>query len=465
MKIDIGTIQQGTSTPVSPTYQELLKADARAVPAWATARGEDFVDVGPVPRSRYYDPAFAQLEMDNVWKKCWQIAARAEEIPEVGDRVEYAVGTMSFIIVRSGPDSFKALWNSCLHRGTKLCTDYGAGEQIRCPFHAWTWNVDGSPKHLPGLWDFPGIKQEKMALPEVPCDTWGGNIFINPDAGCGPLKDALGVLPEHFKDYDYANRWTAVHVRKKVRANWKTTAEAFLEGWHLSETHPQAQAWNGDSSTQYDVWEDEHAQVSRSTTPSAVPSPELGHQADARRAVIETITSVTPPGMELPDFDTIENLDRAFAAEWRRKVLTAMTGVDCADKSDTEMLDAAQYFMFPNFFPWHGEGAPLWYQFMPLGDDPNACIMDVRFLLPMPAGGQRPPAARRIDLDFDETYQAHNVGFGLFDEVFDQDQSNVPRVQQGCQSGSPETKFVNFGLYQESRLHAFHARLARLCGV
>src|SRR3546814_20494901 len=64
---------------------------------------------------------------------------------------------------------------------------------------------------------------------------------------CKPLADALGILIEHFKNYDFANRWTAVHVRKKVRANWKTTMEAFLEGWHLSETHPQAQSWNGDS--------------------------------------------------------------------------------------------------------------------------------------------------------------------------------------------------------------------------
>jgi phenylpropionate dioxygenase-like ring-hydroxylating dioxygenase large terminal subunit len=403
--------------------------------------------------------------MEHVWKKCWLIAAREEEIPEIGDRVEFNVGLMSFIIIRSGENSFKALWNSCLHRGTKLCKEHGAGDQIRCPFHAWSWNVDGTPRNLPGLWDFPELDKSKLVLPEVKLDTWGGNIFINVDPGAGPLKDALGVLPEHFKEYDYGHRWTAVHVRKKVRANWKTSMEAFLEGWHLSETHPQAQSWNGDSSTQYDIWEDDHAQVSRSTTPSAVPSPELGDSADARRAVIETIKSVTPEGMPLPDFDSIELLDRAFAAEWRRQTLKAMTGNDVSHLSDTEMLDAVQYFMFPNFFPWLGEGAPLWYQFLPLGDNPNESVMDVRFLLPMPAGGQRPPAAQRTDLDFDEGYGANNVGFGLFDEVFDQDMSNVPSVQQGCRTGSPETAFVNLGLYQECRIRAFQTRLARLCGL
>lgn len=465
MKLDVNAIRQGTSTPVSPSYQELLAADLRKPEAAYLARGTFTGGGGPVPRSRYYDRDVAALEMEHVWKKCWQIAAREEEIPEVGDRVEYNVGTMSFIIIRSAENSFKALWNSCLHRGTKLCSNHGSGEHIRCPFHAWTWNVDGSPKNMPGLWDFPELEQSKLALPEVRLETWGGNVFINPDPAAGPLGDALGVLVDHFKDYDYANRWTAVHVRKKVRGNWKVTMEAFLEGWHLSETHPQAQAWNGDSSTQYDIWEDEHAQISRSITPSAVPSPELGGGADPRRAARETIESVTPPGMDLPDWDSVESLDRAFAAEWRRKVMTGMTGRDFSANSDTDMLDAAQYFMFPNFFPWYGEGAPLWYQFMPLGDNPDECIMDIRFLLPLPAGGQKPPASPRVDLDFDEGYRVNNVGFGLFDEVFDQDQSNVPLVQQGCKSGSPDTPYVNLGTYQECRVQAFQTRLARFCGL
>jgi nitrite reductase/ring-hydroxylating ferredoxin subunit len=465
MKIDVGAIQQGVSTPVSPSYQELLAADSGTPEPSYTATGRDFVNAAPIPRSRYFSQEFAALEMEHVWKKSWQIAAREEEIPNVGDRVEYSVGTISFIIIRAAPNQIKALWNSCLHRGTKLCKEFGAGPEIRCPFHAWSWNPDGSPRNLPGLWDFPALDASRLALPQVRCETWGGNVFINPDPDCGPLETALGILVEHFKDYDFANRWTAVHVRKKVRSNWKVAMEAFLEGWHLSETHPQAQSWNGDSSTQYDIWEDAASQISRSITPSAVPSPELGAHADPRKAIIETIRSVTPEGMDLPDFDAIENLDRAFAAQWRRTVLSAISGRDCSGHSDTHMLDAVQYFMFPNFFPWLGEGAPLWYQFMPLGDDPSQSIMDVRFLLPLPANGQRPPAAQRIDLDFDEGYQARGAGFGLFDEVFDQDLSNVPRVQEGCMTGSPDTPTVNFGLYQECRLHAFHARLARLCGV
>lgn len=465
MQLETDSVSKGRATAVSPLYPVLLGNDTRPVPEAFAAVGEWRVDAPSVDRSRYYDRAFAAAEMEHLWKKTWQVVGRSEDIPAVGDRFSYDVGTLSFIIVRSDATTIRAFYNSCRHRGTRLCTGRGEGAHIRCPFHGWSWTPDGAPAVIPGRWDFSGVPDAALALTEVRCATWGENIFINPDPAAEPLETALGVLPQHFADYDYASRWTAVHVRKKVRANWKLAMEAFMEGWHLSETHPQAQAWNGDSSTQYDIWEDAGSQISRSITPSAVPSPELGDEADVRRAIMETIIAVTPPGMPLPDFDSIPTLDRAFAADYRRQVLQAMTGNDVSAASDAWMLDAVQYFMFPNFFPWLGEGAPLWYQFMPFGDDPRESVMDVRFLLPLPAGGQRPPKAPMLELDFDETYRDRQAGFGLFDEVFDQDMGNLPLIQRGVEGGDPGRGQVHFGAYQECRLRAFHARLGRLLDV
>jgi len=466
MKIDVNTIQKGASSAHSPLYDELIRTDSRTVEQPLQETGAFVGEGGPVPRSRYTSPEFAELEKRHIWAKTWQFVCREEDLPEVGDRMAYEVPGLSIFVVRSGEKAFKAFYNSCLHRGTRLCAEHGAGERIRCPFHGWTWNLDGTVQELPGKWDFPHVTDEKFGLPQVKVDTWGGNIFINPDPDSASLQSALGVLVDHFKDYDFENRWTAVNVRKKIRGNWKNAMEAFLEGWHLSETHGQAQAWNGDSSAQYDIWEDEHSQVSRSITPSAVPSPELGEEGDPRLAVIETCKATALPGVDLPDFDAIETLDRAFAAEWRRKMLTAMTGVDASAHSDSYMLDATQYFMFPNWFPWFGEGAPLFYQFRPTPDNnPDTCIFEVRLLLPLPANGEKPPCAPLQELDFDETMQSADAGFGLFDEVFDQDMSNIPLVQQGQYAGSPDTRHIQLGVYQECRIQAFHARLARMCGV
>jgi phenylpropionate dioxygenase-like ring-hydroxylating dioxygenase large terminal subunit len=465
MKLDVNSIQKGASTGPSPLYCELLERDTRK-PHFAALETGEFVGTGgPVPRSRYFDRDFAELEKEHIWKKCWQFVAREEDLPEVGDRMPYDVAGLQFMLVRDGEDSFKAFYNSCLHRGTKLCNTHTGGDRIRCPFHGWTWNLDGSVQKIEGKWDFPQVSDEKFGLPEVKVGRWGGNIFINPDPDAKPLESALGVLIDHFKDYDFENRWTAVHMRKKIRGNWKNAMEAFLEGWHLSETHGQAQCFNGDSATQYDIWEDDDAHISRSITPSAVPSPELGEEADTRLAVIEMVKAVTPPGVELPDFDAVETLDRAYAAEWRRKVMTMTTGGDFSEASDTEMIDAVQYFMFPNYLPWLYEGAPLMYQFLPYGDDPNHCTLAIRYLLPMPANGVRPPSAPVQEFDFDDSLQEKQAGFGLFDEVFDQDMSNIPLVQQGLQAGNPAVKHIELGLYQECRIQAFHARLAKVLGV
>ena len=83
----------------------------------------------------------------------------------------------------------------------------------------------------------------------------------------------------------------------------------------------------------------------RSITPSAVPSPELGDEADVRRAIMETIIAVTPPGMPLPDFDSIPTLDRAFAADYRRQVLQAMTGNDAPEHTKLWAMVETPYAM------------------------------------------------------------------------------------------------------------------------
>ncbi len=87
---------------------------------------------------------YAALELEHVWKKCWQFVCREEDIPGIGDRYVYDVGPLSFIIVRSGENSFRAFHNSCLHRGTRLCDAASGGADIQCPFHGWRWHLDGS---------------------------------------------------------------------------------------------------------------------------------------------------------------------------------------------------------------------------------------------------------------------------------------------------------------------------------
>ena len=241
---------RGFSSAVSPLTETLLEADSRDVGEGLRSRGNYLPVLKKIPLSRYYSPEFAALEKEKLWRKVWQFACREEDIPAVGDRVPYTVGDLSFVILRSAPREFRAFYNTCLHRGTRLCDGAGSGASLRCPFHAWEWNLDGSLKNIPSRWDFSGVNSADYRLPEVKVGTWGGFIFINPDPAAPPLEQWLGPLPEFFKACPSEDRFTAFHIRKRVKANWKVTLEAFLESYHVVETHSDSLTFTGDASTQ-----------------------------------------------------------------------------------------------------------------------------------------------------------------------------------------------------------------------
>jgi phenylpropionate dioxygenase-like ring-hydroxylating dioxygenase large terminal subunit len=459
-------IQKGFGTVPSPLVEELLARDAKPIEPALLATGNYQPQPKRIPVKRYFDRDFATLEMEKLWKKSWQVVGREEDIPQVGDRMTYDVGELSYVILRDGPDSFRALENTCLHRGTRLCDGHGSSPSIRCPFHAWEWNLDGSLKRVPSRWDFPQVTDESFRLPEARIDRWGGHLFINPDPEAGPLSEALGVLQTHFRPIDAADRYTIVFARKKMRGNWKTVMEAFLEAYHVIETHADLMGFTGDASTQYEIWDDGKAHVSRLITPAAVPSPHLGDDASglaAAAALLDVFAAAMGNAFPVPAL-TSELAARAEVAAWRRSSMSAVFGHDFTDSSDSYMLDSNQYFMFPNFFPWMGEGTPLSYQFMPLGSDPNQCMMEIRLTAPIPDNGPRPPAAEPIDVDFDEPMSTIPA-FGILARVFDQDFSNLPNVQRGLKSRRKNDSWVTFGRYQESRIQHFHEVLEKTLGL
>lgn len=464
---DDSKILRGFSTSVSPLVADLLAKDSGDVPAVLLSTGNYLPKEKKVPLSRYYDRAFAELERERLWKKVWQFACREEDIPNVGDRVSYTVGMLSFVILRSAPNEFRAFNNACLHRGTRLCDGQGSGESLRCPFHAWEWKLDGSLKNIPSRWDFPQVSDAQYKLPEAKIGTWGGYIFINPDPNAGPLSDALGVLPEHFKRAPVEDRFTVIHIRKKVRANWKITMEAFLEAYHVIETHSDSLGFTGDASTQYAIWDDGKSHISRLITPLGIPSPHLGEQASPEAAGNMTFQALAMamPGVPVPKVDMNSALPpRAQIAAWRRQMMSAALGRDFSTWADTMLVDTIEYHMFPNFCPWFADGLPLVYQFLPDGDDPNVSVMNVRLTLPLPAGGVRPTSPPIVHLDYDEPFNT-KPEIGLLSIIFDQDMSNLPRIQLGLKAAADGHAFATFGRYQEQRIAHFHEVLEKTLGI
>lgn len=455
-------------TVKAPTWRELARSDSRHVPPHLTEESSPNLGTARIPPERYTSHEFHRAEVEKIWMRTWQVACRAEEIPNAGDHFVYDVAGYSFLIVRQTDQRFKAFWNVCLHRGRRLCDHAGRGaQQFKCGYHAWTWKNNGELAFYPGSWDFPDVRKEDYKLREIRVDTWGGFVFVNPDLRAGPLSEQLGPMTEHFKAWPLEDRFSIWHVRKTINSNWKVAMEAFLEGYHLAQTHPQALPSVAEHATQYDVWDVGDAAFSRSITPTGVPSFHgkaiLGKEADSLEAVHHAWALLA--GLRATDAGEAPSAitDRASLAAWRRDALKQLTGADYSSLSDAEMLDSIQYWAFPNFCPWYGEGLPLSYVFRPNADTPDTCYFDIWMLIRVPDGAPRPPAADLKTLEHNEAFQtiAELGGMGL---IFDQDDQNMPFVQAGMKTWPGDPDGCTLGRYQESRIRFFHQVLMRRLG-
>ena len=110
-----------------------------------------------IPKERYVSQEFFDLEMERLWPRVWQMACREEEVPRTGDFLEYVIGDQSILVTRSTPDVIRAFYNTCPHRGTRLATGVGnfATGEIRCRYHAWRFEFDGTNKEVVDRFDFP----------------------------------------------------------------------------------------------------------------------------------------------------------------------------------------------------------------------------------------------------------------------------------------------------------------------
>ncbi len=435
--------------------QELLDAETRPVPPALRAVGDAPLRTSGVPRARYTSRAVHELEVPTVWRRVWQMACREEQIPEVGDSVVYAAPGVSLVVVRCAPDDIRAFHNSCLHRGTQLRSQPGRIGELRCPFHGFTWNLDGTFAGMPCPWDFPHVDPTEFRLPQARVGSWGGFVFVTVDPAAPSLADYLEILPEHFASWDLAGRRLAAHVVRVLPCNWKVALEAFIESYHTVAVHPQLLKTSGDTQTQYDVYEGVR-HVNRMITPVGIASDhvhEVGEQdiLDAMFLTKDDADAVVPEG----------GTARQVLAERTRRQLAQRTGGDYAAVTDCEALDAIEYFVFPNFVPWAGFTTPLAYRFRPHDDDHTASVMDVMLLEPVPVSGPRPPAAPTRHLEAGQRW-ADAPELGYLGRILDQDTATLARLQRGLESADGPD--VTLASYQESRIRHFHATLGEYLG-
>jgi len=444
---DLSAAPRGLARCPGPSTRDIILADGWKVPDALVAESYEFLGGQDIAYDRYTSPEFFRKEVDKVWGKAWQWACREEHIPEAGDYVVYDIGPHSILVVRTESGQIKGYHNACLHRGTQLrrSESSGSASELKCPFHGWSWTLEGEVKTIPCRWDFPHVTDEGFRLPEVKVDTWGGFVWINLDENAPPLMDFLGVLPEHFKDrWDLSRRHIVLHLQKELSTNWKAAMEAFLEAYHVVETHAQGLATAGDANAQYDVF-DQH--VTRFVHTVGVPSPHYT-KPQTQQEILNKMRSGS--GLTVPEGRTA----RSVAAEHLRKEIGEARGVDLSDYSDSEMLDSIEYQLFPNMCLFPGVSLPMIYRFRPIGIDPGRALFDLIFLQLLPEGAEAPLPPEPIRIAPQQSYAdapGMNPGLGA---VYDQDTDNLEMQYRGFQASKKRGETL--GDYQEVRIRHFH---------
>ena len=196
-----------------------------------------------IPADRYRSREFAALEAEFLWPRVWQMACRLDQIATPGSYLAYEILDQSVVVVRVDEHRVKAYHNVCPHRATVLAVGTGRYQlgQIVCPFHGWKWDLNGANIVLPDMNEFMGgcMASSDADLKEVHSRVWAGSVYVNLSADPLPFEQFVapiaalvdGVLLGEMK-YHY-------HYQARVNANWKVALEAFMEAYHVPQTHPQ----------------------------------------------------------------------------------------------------------------------------------------------------------------------------------------------------------------------------------
>ena len=405
-----------------PNWQDVLDTDSRPVPDYLRAESPYLNGFDDIPKSHYLGRHWHDLEKERLWSRVWQFACREEHLPHVGSYIVYDIADQSYLVVRVSDTEIKAYPNACLHRGRLLKTYDGRCSEFRCPFHGWTWRLDGELKQIPAEWDFPQAVERDLSLPEVKVGCWAGFVFINPDADCEPLEKFLGPdIQQHFERWDFDNRYVAAHVSRTIRCNWKIASEAFTEGYHVGATHPQAISYTGDPQSQIDFW----GNTARELSPKGIPNPLLNYTPTEEQMLRDAldVRDGEPLRVSFKEGDTLRGVLSAAGRERFRESF----GDRVDEITDAEFLDAWNYMVFPNFHPW-GAFNRIVYRFRPNGDDHETCIFEIMYLEPFT--GERPSPATVVYLGPDDPW-TNAEALEKLAMVVEQDTFNMERVHQG----------------------------------
>lgn len=191
--------------------------------------------------SRYYtDAAIFREELERFFFRQWICAGRSEQLGKSGDYFLCEVGGESIIVTRDSTGSLRAFYNVCRHRGTRMCRESSGtfAGRIQCPYHAWTYGLDGKLLGAPHMEDV-GFQGEQYPLHPAHVDTWDSHIFLNlAPQPTQSLAAQLADLPEKFASWKMQDLCLYKRIAYDVKANWKLIIINYNECMHCPVLHP-----------------------------------------------------------------------------------------------------------------------------------------------------------------------------------------------------------------------------------
>ena len=198
-------------------------------------------------RDYYFSPEIFQQEVERIFCAEWFCGGRDDDLPEPGDFLVQDVAGESVIVVRTREGNLMAHYNVCRHRGSRLVAEGCKGSfggTIRCPYHSWTYALDGTLRTAPFLDEEDGLSKADLALYPVGVESWGGFYFLNLTPGAAQarghsLASQLGAIPERLQRYPLGQLQSGRRIVYEVGANWKVILENYNECYHCGPVHPE----------------------------------------------------------------------------------------------------------------------------------------------------------------------------------------------------------------------------------
>jgi phenylpropionate dioxygenase-like ring-hydroxylating dioxygenase large terminal subunit len=233
-----------------------MSSRAQVTPLCRTTAETLAIEAKALEQKYFVSPEIFADEQNNIFSKQWLLVGHQSQIAKPGNYFLAEVAGESLIIVRDQKSEVRGFYNVCRHRGSRLQEEAcGHSSTIQCPYHAWTYGLDGRLIGAPHMDDVPGFDKADYPLHAVNLGVWEGFIFVNLEKNPGPLGKWFAPLKGKFSHWNMPILQPAKRIEYDVRANWKLMFENYSECYHCPGVHPQLQKVSPYDSAENDLHE------------------------------------------------------------------------------------------------------------------------------------------------------------------------------------------------------------------